>query len=192
MKKIFMAALLGLASTTVNAQVVAGGTVGGLGTFVDVNTDRVWLRLDNFFEQSADQMLAAAQARGFTFATQADVNQLLAGLPLGGGQWSSYAAIMGDAPNRDLIWGAFEGSNTGSVGWAYAYSDAPVWSVINDVDSSGSIPNEGTPDADLNLWAFKTGTPSVPEPASWAMMVGGFGVVGGALRARRKAAVSFA
>jgi hypothetical protein len=30
-----------------------------------------------------------------------------------------------------------------------------------------------------------------PEPASWAMMVGGFGLVGGALRSRRKAAVRF-
>ena len=30
-----------------------------------------------------------------------------------------------------------------------------------------------------------------PEPASWAMMVGGFGLVGGAMRARRKLAVSF-
>jgi len=32
---------------------------------------------------------------------------------------------------------------------------------------------------------------SVPEPASWAMMLGGFGMVGGAMRSRRKAAVSF-
>lgn len=31
-----------------------------------------------------------------------------------------------------------------------------------------------------------------PEPTSWAMMVGGFGLVGGALRSRRKPAVRFA
>ncbi len=31
----------------------------------------------------------------------------------------------------------------------------------------------------------------VPEPASWAMMLGGFGMIGGAMRARRKSAVSF-
>jgi hypothetical protein len=30
----------------------------------------------------------------------------------------------------------------------------------------------------------------VPEPASWMIMVGGFGLVGGAMRARRKVAVS--
>jgi len=34
-------------------------------------------------------------------------------------------------------------------------------------------------------------TPDVPEPASWAMMLVGFGAIGGALRARRKVAVSF-
>jgi len=33
---------------------------------------------------------------------------------------------------------------------------------------------------------------SVPEPTSWALMLGGFGMVGGALRSRRKATVSFA
>jgi len=33
--------------------------------------------------------------------------------------------------------------------------------------------------------------PAVPEPASWALMLGGFGMVGGALRARRRSIVSF-
>lgn len=32
----------------------------------------------------------------------------------------------------------------------------------------------------------------VPEPAAWAMMLGGFGLVGAALRSRRKSAVFFA
>ena len=35
-------------------------------------------------------------------------------------------------------------------------------------------------------------TAAVPEPAAWAMMVGGFGMVGGAMRSRRKMAVRFA
>lgn len=33
---------------------------------------------------------------------------------------------------------------------------------------------------------------AVPEPASWALMLGGFGMIGGALRSRRKSAVTFA
>jgi hypothetical protein len=32
---------------------------------------------------------------------------------------------------------------------------------------------------------------ALPEPASWAMMLGGFGAIGGAMRARRRVAVSF-
>lgn len=37
---------------------------------------------------------------------------------------------------------------------------------------------------------FSYASGSVPEPASWALMLGGFGLVGGAMR-RRKVAVSF-
>ena len=33
---------------------------------------------------------------------------------------------------------------------------------------------------------------AVPEPASWALMLGGFGAIGGAMRSRRRAAVAFA
>jgi hypothetical protein len=41
---------------------------------------------------------------------------------------------------------------------------------------------------------YSTGAPTngVPEPASWALMLGGFGMVGGALRGSRKTAVRFA
>ncbi|HMI19422.1 MAG TPA: PEPxxWA-CTERM sorting domain-containing protein [Sphingomonas sp.] len=35
------------------------------------------------------------------------------------------------------------------------------------------------------------GVDVVPEPASWAMMVGGFGLIGGGMRSRRKAAFTF-
>ena len=38
---------------------------------------------------------------------------------------------------------------------------------------------------------FEVASGAVPEPASWAMMLGGFGLVGGAMR-RRKTAVRFA
>lgn len=44
----------------------------------------------------------------------------------------------------------------------------------------------------ITLGATVPGNPGVPEPASWAMMVFGFGLSGGALRSRRKASVTFA
>jgi hypothetical protein len=39
--------------------------------------------------------------------------------------------------------------------------------------------------------SLSANTGAVPEPASWALMLGGFGLVGGAMRSR-KAAVRFA
>jgi hypothetical protein len=44
-----------------------------------------------------------------------------------------------------------------------------------------------------NIRFGSAATPAVPEPATWAMMIGGFGMVGGAMRyRRRKTSVSFA
>lgn len=49
----------------------------------------------------------------------------------------------------------------------------------------------GVPAKDFVVDRVFFGTPDVPEPASWALMVGGFGLVGGAMRGRRKSAVAF-
>lgn len=40
--------------------------------------------------------------------------------------------------------------------------------------------------------SFAATPAAVPEPASWALMLGGFGLAGGAMRMRRKATTSFA
>ncbi len=52
----------------------------------------------------------------------------------------------------------------------------------------------GSPLANFDL-VFAEGVkvaPAVPEPAAWAMMVGGFGFVGGAMRRRQRMTVRFA
>ncbi|HWI87470.1 MAG TPA: PEPxxWA-CTERM sorting domain-containing protein, partial [Sphingomonas sp.] len=48
-------------------------------------------------------------------------------------------------------------------------------------------------DASSNLVVFTTGTlvSEAPEPSSWAMMIGGFGMIGATLR-RRKVSMTFA
>ena len=51
-------------------------------------------------------------------------------------------------------------------------------------------PNPGSfPGCAIGEVAFRA---AVPEPASWAMMVGGFAAVGGALRSRKRMTASFA
>jgi hypothetical protein len=45
----------------------------------------------------------------------------------------------------------------------------------------------------ITISAVGDPTPAVPEPASWAMMIAGFGLVGGSLRAaKRRTSVTFA
>ena len=49
-----------------------------------------------------------------------------------------------------------------------------------------------TPPAGPYSLSIREASGSVPEPASWAMMLGGFGLVGGVMRSRQKAVVTFA
>lgn len=53
---------------------------------------------------------------------------------------------------------------------------------------SGTV--DGAPAGVGSSITFAAGN-AVPEPASWALMLGGFGMMGGVLRSRRKTAVSF-
>lgn len=46
--------------------------------------------------------------------------------------------------------------------------------------------------ASSDVVLFSTNPPAIPEPATWAMMIAGFGAVGYAMRRRRKVTVSFA
>jgi hypothetical protein len=58
-----------------------------------------------------------------------------------------------------------------------------------DLDATGS--DQGLGIDDLTLTAGLQTPTGVPEPAAWAMMIGGFGLAGGALR-RRASRVAFA
>ena len=46
--------------------------------------------------------------------------------------------------------------------------------------------------ADRNISLTLVDGGSVPEPATWAMMVGGFGIVGAAMRRRKRPSVTYA
>jgi len=75
------------------------------------------------------------------------------------------------------------------------------WTLIGDPANPGNNWISSTGDAGTyaphnpeNLFRFEGSVVAAPapEPASWAMMLGGFGLVGGALRtARRRTAVAF-
>ena len=138
--------------------------------------------------QKTGQKFAAAAAQGFTLATADQVSALLASLPLSGGSaaWDSYAAVMGSAPNRQLIWGAYQPTQQGGLyGWAWSYRGETQWNFAASMSDGTTVANGDGPDADLNLWAMRTGPAAVPEPATWAMMLVGFGAIGFSMRRRR-------
>lgn len=62
--------------------------------------------------------------------------------------------------------------------------------IAHSVDFSG-VANQVAFD-NITLGDVIPGNPGVPEPASWAMMLAGFGIVGGAIRNRRRTVVTFA
>ena len=88
------------------------------------------------------------------------------------------------------------GQITAANVYFYAAIGAGYYALLLGSDPGGSTYypelfdfNSGNDIASRNPVAFAA-SPPVPEPATWALMLGGFGLVGGALRTRR--AVGFA
>jgi len=178
-------------ATTAQANVVNSANVGTLTTFQDTNTGRVWLDMNNFFDSAANNgttgfdMIATATANGFTFATSADVHELLDSLPLTGGEWSSYAAVMGYGQPRSLIWGMYNDGTSPNFNWAWSFSYDQQWNFAGYTNANG-VQNAGSPGAvDMGIWAYKAGV--VPEPETYAMMALGLGLVAFAARRRKSA-----
>lgn len=169
------------------AAVVVGPTSGGYSTFTDTLTNRQWVKLDTFFNRSSTSMFTELTAAGFTVGTRTDVQQLLDTLQPIGANWASYASIMGRAPNRDLIWGAYQVSDQNRIGWAFSFNGASTWSYNDNAAFASDIPNGGSADADMNVWAFRTDAQgAVPEPAAWMMMLIGMAGIGFSMRRKDK------
>lgn len=187
MKKFFGAllvalAFVGVAKPVVSAPIVDYTDIGGLRTFLDQGTGLIWVDMDNFFDMSTAQMKAVVEAVGFTFADRATLETLLNSLPLpDSATWDSYAAIMGSAPNRELIWGSYDdGGDPNFAGWAFSFREDSSWSFVDSVVGINDIPNSPGPFTDMNIWAYQP----IPEPSSLALGLIGAAAVGGYLRRR--------
>ena len=194
--------LLG-SSYSAHAIIIDASDIGGFKTFQDLNTSRIWMDLNNFFNMSTDDMVSSASTAGFSLAKKTDVQNLLGSLPLTGGEWTSYNTTMGGAPNRGLIWGAydFDVPDPNFIGWAWSYSSETSWN-IEDGGFGGThlrseIPNGNGPFADLNLWAYQIGdghtggggggggqNNTVPEPATAFLL--SMGLLGAGFLKRRR------
>ena len=111
--------------------------------------------------------------------------------PAGG--TTDYGAY-GPGINFGELYGSFSATPTAGglfvIGYGTTFTASAsgiLYGVIND---SAYGDNPATPQFNVTLSPAATG--AVPEPASWAMMVGGFGLVGAAMRRRRAASTGFA
>jgi hypothetical protein len=134
--------------------------INGLGTFKDISTGLIWLRLDNFFDISVRSQLSSAEAAGFTWAQKSEVTSLLNTLDISStSNWDTLASIIGRAPNRTLFWGAYRptGTTAADHGWGYAVRGFNWTFNDNPGGTIDQIPSVGTLFADLNLWAYFVG-----------------------------------
>ncbi len=132
---------------------------------------------------------------------------------LGGSGGTSTITIYGDAtlPTTALFSASFEAASgydwQGVFGQNWSLAAGSYWVGFSSTGENG-MTYGGTPNP-LSRYAFTAqtvwypnplnvgvriaDTPAVPEPASWMMLILGFGAMGGAMRyGRRKTTVSFA
>ncbi|HLZ77584.1 PEPxxWA-CTERM sorting domain-containing protein [Phenylobacterium sp.] len=137
--------------------------------------DSVDPRNDGFYQYSETFDLTAAQAAGASFA----------------GQFAADNGILWIKVNNTAILGADNGPALGGfTSWTGFSADSSVFqagenTVTFDVINFGQA--TGNPSG-LRVEFLSSTEGGVPEPATWALMIGGFGGMGAMLRRRRQAA----
>ena len=103
----------------------------------------------------------------------------------GGDAGSSFSGSLAAGATADFYLGDNESNYAGSQGTAL------VTAIIGSRTYSGSFTDVlGDPDYQVGPTPIGTLSGAVPEPASWAMMLTGFGLLGTALRRSRRNAVT--
>lgn len=95
----------------------------------------------------------------------------------GGSSFSSTTPVM-NLTNGPGLLTFFADNNVGGGQGEWSSGSIAALRIYNGVLSAEEI-------AELNRVPFVAPTAAVPEPATWAMMLAGFGLVGGTLRSRR-------
>ncbi len=122
MRKILAGIVVGLfvlsAVGIVNAAIADMDDVGGVGYFKDVETGKVWMDVDHFFDMTPDEMTLYLQGSNFHLASVDEMDGLI--------------ASVGADFNFDIVWGIMGGGS---------YSNGNR--IISGIDSRTEIPTTG-------------------------------------------------
>jgi len=83
--------------------------------------------------------------------------------------------------------------NSGDATYHFSYTFAPTGATTTITfigDSNQSLGDEGFGIDNVNVTGVQSQTGGVPEPASWALMIAGFGLAGATMRLRRASAIA--
>ena len=156
---------------------------GGTGNFANEPSPNTILFCLN--SSSATLNYAAGFTGGFSFyyssSTDATVNV-----------WSGLNAT-GDLLGQITVSAQYTDSCTGDPSGTFCNWSAAGVSFMGtamSIDFGGTANQTGYDN--ITFGSDKPGNPGVPEPASWALMLAGFGMVGGSLRRRAQIRVLFA
>jgi len=207
----FGSGLSAAAAANVKAYVGSGASQGGVALFTNDAADNLYGAPIDPYDDNLNQLFvnavtfAVASGHGyigeFNGAAMA-VESNTGGLEALGLLQGNASAVGGYGPQFVYGVGPIGSGNPIDAGVTFPFTDSDSTTFLTRI--TGADPNNivdvyvsnddinGLPAVLANKYVITGGNPDVPEPASWAMMVAGFGAVGGVMRARRKITVSFA
>jgi choice-of-anchor C domain-containing protein len=172
---------LGLGSTAITGWVVGGLGVDYIGTYWEAADGTRSVDLSGNDKGSISQML-----NGLTIGQTYQVTFSLAGNPDGGS--STKVAVASDGGSQSSVYAFLQGGNTkSSMGWT------PQSFTFTATGESANLTFSASENDAYGPALDNVGIAAVPEPATWAMMILGFGVVGATVRgSRRRQAIAAA
>lgn len=167
-------------STSITGWLVGGVGIDYIGTYWTASNGARSIDLSALGAGSISQVLS-----GLTIGQTYQVSFDLAGNPDGGS--NTKVAVVSDgatSASYDFLMG---GQTNAAMGWeTHTFS----FTAVGENATLTFVSNEDSaygPALDNVSVAAAPGGPGVPEPATWALMILGFGAVGMSLRSRRRA-----